>query len=157
MNLVRSLKFGIIGLVVLTVVLLVLSLHTLITGLSGAISDDTFGLKLDKNNSTGDWLLTLDANPRNNAFIDMRLFVEIQITAFDGEYIAGNSTLVYISPGSRSPFSLIIVIPRDYVDKYKLDGEQGAPVWFEMKFGIRTLGDLVGFTQTMRISGEPPI
>ena len=153
-NVVKALRFCIIGLVLLTIVLFTVSLYTLFTGLLGAVSGDTFGLKLNKNTPTGDWELTFEANPRNNGVLGVRLFIHLGIRNSSGEYIAVNSTSVYIAPGGQSPFSLTLTIPYEVVQKYSLAGEQGARVVFEMMFGIRTLGDLVGFTQIMRIAGE---
>ncbi len=150
---VKALRFCVIGLVLLTIVLFILSLYTLFSGLVGAISGDTLGLELNKNTPTGDWELTLEANPRNNGVLGLRLFINLGILNSSGEYIVVNSTSVYIAPGGQSPFSLTLTIPYEVVQKY-LEGEQGAPVVFEMMFGIRTLGDLVGFTQIMRIVGE---
>jgi len=152
-NVVKALRFCIIGLVLLTIVLFTVSLYTLFTGLLGAIS--TFGPpQLNKNTPTGDWELTFEANPRNNGVLGVRLFIHLGIRNSSGEYIAVNSTSVYIAPGGQSPFSLTLTIPYEVVQKYSLAGEQGARVVFEMMFGIRTLGDLVGFTQIMRIAGE---
>ena len=151
---VKALRFCIIGLVLLTIVLFVLGLYSLFSGLVGAVSGDTFGLKLNKNDPPGDWSLTLNANPRNNGVLGVRLSIHLGILNSSGEYIAANSTSVYIAPGGQSPFSLILTIPYEYVQQYNLTGEQGAPVVFEMVFGIRTLADLVGFTQTMKIAGE---
>ncbi len=151
---IRALKFSIIGLILLTVVLFALSMYTLFIGLIGAVSGDTFGLELDKNGLAGDWILTFNADPRNNGVLDMSLFIQLGITNSSGEYIAVNSTSVYMAPGGQSPVSLILTIPYEEVQKHNLDGEQGADVVFEMMFGIRTLAGLVGFTQTMRIPGD---
>lgn len=151
---VKALKFCIIGLVLLTIILFVLGVHTLFTGLMGAISGNTFHLKLNKNDPPNDWSLTFDASPRNNGFLGISLFIRIGILNSTGQYIAVNSTSVYVAPGGQSPFSLVLTIPYEEVQKYNFTEEQGAPVVFEMMFGIRTLGDLVGFTQTMRIPGE---
>jgi len=157
MNALKTLRYSIIGLVVLTIVLFALSLSTLITALSSAVSGGAFSLNLNTYNSTRDWTLTLDANPKNNAFLDVRLYMEIAVTTLDGKYIVRNSTSVHIPAGGRAPFSLVLTIPLEEVRRYNITLGQGAPVWFEMKFGIRTLGDLVGFEQTMRISGEPRV
>jgi len=149
-NVVKALRFCIIGLVLLTVILFILSLYTLFTGLVGAIS--TFGPpKLNTNTPTGDWKLTFEANPRNNGVLGVRLFIHLGILNSTGQYIAVNSTSVYIAPGGQNPFSLTLTIPYEVAQKLT---EQGARVVFEMMFGIRTLGDLVGFTQIMRIAGE---
>ncbi|HLE74741.1 MAG TPA: hypothetical protein VI864_01675 [Candidatus Bathyarchaeia archaeon] len=151
---IRILKFFIIGLVLLTIVLFGLGVYTLFSGLMGAVSSDTFGLDLDQSAPSGDWVLRLNASPRNNGILEERLFLSIGLLDANGEYIAVNSTSVNIAPGAQSPFSLTLTIPYATVQRYNLNATQGADVVFELLFGIRTLGDLVGFQQTMRIAGN---
>jgi hypothetical protein len=150
----RMLKFCIIGLVLLTIVLFALGLYTLFTGLLGAISSGTFGLNLDKNAPSGDWVLTLNATPRNNGILGERLFLSVGLLDANGAYIIVNSTSVNIASGTQSPFSLTLTIPYETVQRYNLNASEGADVVFELLFGIHTLGDLVGFQQTMRIAGN---
>ncbi|MCJ7635479.1 hypothetical protein MUP77_24205, partial [Candidatus Bathyarchaeota archaeon] len=69
----------------------------------------------------------------------------------DGRNIAANSTSVALAPGDQKTFSLALTIPYDQVQIYNLNSTQAQAV-FELNFGIRTLGDLVGFTQTLRIN-----
>ena len=156
-KIIKALKFCIIGLILFTIILFALSLYTLITGLAGAVSGGSFGIELDEDTPNGDWLITLDASPRNNGILGVRLFINLGILNSSGTYIAANSTSVYIAAGGQGPFSLVLTIPYEIVQQYNFTLEQGAPVVFELMFGISTLGDLVGFTQVMRISGEPRI
>jgi hypothetical protein len=152
-KLIRALKFCIIGIIIATIVLFALGVHTIFTGLMGAISSGTFGLKLNNEDPSGDWTLLLNANPANKGFLGERIYLSIGILDKDGKYIAVNSTSVGVAPGQQSPFSLTLTIPAQTVQKYQLNATQGADVRFELLFGIRTLGDLVGFQQTMRIAG----
>lgn len=155
-KIVRILRFSIIGLIVLTVLLFVLSLHTLFIGLSGAVSGGSFHLELDKNRAGGNWLLRFNGNPKNSGLIGTRMIIAIRILDLNGRYIAANSTSVALAPGEQKPFSLVLTIPFDEVQQYNLNATQ-TQVVFEMNFGIRTLGDLIGFTQILRItSGEMP-
>jgi len=149
----RTLRYTIIGLIMLTILLFALSIYTLFTGLSSAIQGDAFGLNLDIDETTGDWRLTLDARPGNNGILGVKLFIQLGILSLDGEYLAKNSTSVYIDPRGQTQLSLTLLIPSEDIQNY-LDEEEGI---FEMKFGISTLADLVGFMQTMRIRGEAPI
>jgi hypothetical protein len=154
---IKILRYCILGLVLLTIALFIISLYSLIIGLSSAISGgSTFGLNLNKDNPNGDWTLTLNANPRNNGVLNERVFLQLGILNSDGEYIASNSTSVYIEPRGQKSFSLVLTIPHDVVQEY-LESGQEVNVTFEMKFGISTLWDLVGFTQVMRIKGSPSI
>ena len=149
------LKFCVIGLVVLTIILLVLSLYTVINGLVGAISGDTFELELDKDNPGGDWILTFNGNPRNSGILGEKFSFSIGLLDANDKYIVVNSTAFSIAPGEKKPFTLTLTLPYETVQKYNLNETQTANVTFELLFGIRTLGDLVGFQQTMRIgAGE---
>lgn len=87
-----------------------MSAYTILTFLAGAISSDSFGLDLNKNEVTGDWTFTLNANPRNNGFLDMSLSFELTMLDIDEKVIATNSTSVYIRAGSNQPFSLGLTI-----------------------------------------------
>src|SRR3989337_3975057 len=152
---IRILKFCIIGLLVLTVVLFVLSLYSVINGLVGAISGDTFKLELDKDTPGGDWILRFDGNPRNSGILGEKFSVSIGLLDANDKYIVVNSTAFSIAPGEKKPFTLTLTLPYETVQKYNLNETQTADVTFELLFGIRTLGDLVGFQQTMRIgAGE---
>ena len=154
---IKILRYCILGLVLLTIALFIISLYSLIIGLSSAISGgSTFGLNLNKDNPNGDWTLTLNANPRNNGVLNERVFLQLGILNLDGEYIVSNSTSIYIEPGGQKSFSLVLTIPHDVVQEY-LEAGQEVNVTFEMKFGISTLWDLVGLTQIMRIKGSPSI
>lgn len=156
-SVIKALKYCIITLILLNIILFALGMYSLITGLMGAISEGTFGLELNQAEPPSDWSLVLHADPRNNGFLGERLFIQLGIINSTGQYIALNSTSVYIPPGGQSPFSLVLTIPYEEVQKYNITETGGAPVVFELVFGLRTLGELVGFTQTMRISGEPQI
>jgi hypothetical protein len=152
---IKWLRRCIIVLVVLTVILFVLGLYGLIRGLVDAVSGDSFGLELDKDDPSGDWTLTFNANPKNNGIMDVKLFIDLGIRNSSGTYIVRNSTSVYIPPGGQKSFSLVMTIPYAEVQRYNLtDEHMGADVTFEMTFGIRTMADLIGFTQTMRIAGD---
>ena len=153
---IRVLRYCNVGLVLLTIVLLAVSVYTLIFGLSGAISGSGFGLKLDKDGPNGDWILQFNGSPRNPGFIGTRLFIQIGVLDLSGQYIASNSTSVDIPPGQQRQFSVVLTMPYALVQKYGLNQTQGAQATFELIFGIRTLGELVGFTQTLRIQGSPP-
>jgi hypothetical protein len=130
-------------------------MYNLIIGLSSAISGGGIGgLNLNKDNPNGDWTFTLIANPRNNGILVERVFIQLGILNSDGQYIASNSTSVYIEPGGQKPFTVILTIPSEVVQEYLSSGQE-ANVTFEMKFSINTLWDLVGLNQVMRFKGSP--
>ena len=96
---IKVLKCCIIGVILLTVTLFALSVHTLITSLTGTVSEGTFGLNLDKNGLNGDWLLRFSGNPRNPGLMGTRTFIQIGLLDLTGQPIAMNSTSVNLSPG----------------------------------------------------------
>src|SRR3990170_9143380 len=110
-KIIRVLKFCVIGLLVLTIVLLVLSLYSVINGLVGAISGDTFKLDLDKDNPGGDWILRFNGNPHNSGILGEKLSFSIGLLDPSDHYITMNSTEVSIAPGERKPFALTLTIP----------------------------------------------
>jgi hypothetical protein len=155
---IKILRFCVIALIAVAVVLFALSLHTLIYGLIGAISDNALNLKLDKEAPGGDWLMILTGNPEDNGVLGERLSFSIGLRdANNNVYIVTNSTAITIAPGEQKPFSLTLTIPYETVQRYNLNETQNSNVDFELLFGIHTLGDLVGFQQTMIIpAGENP-
>lgn len=153
-KILRLLRYGVIGLVLLTIVLAVLTSFTLVRGLAGAVSGGGFGISLNRSAPPADWSLVLNATPGNDGILGVRLSVSLGILDSSGIYLARNSSSVYLSPGGRSPLSVVLVIPYELVERYGLDENLQADVVFEMILGIRTLLDVVGLTQTMRIAGD---
>jgi len=151
MNRIKALRLGIIGFEVLTIALCLLSIYTLFNALSTAISGGTMNLNLDRDESTGEWRLVLNGNPRNTGFLGVTLFFEVAVLDLSGQDIARNSTSVYVPAGGTNQFSLSLNIPPDVVPEGNLEEAEG---YFELKFAVKTLGDLVGFTNMLRIRGE---
>jgi len=88
-------------------------------------------------------------------YLGEKLSFSIGLRDANDKYIVVNSTAFSIAPGEKKPFTLTLTLPYETVQKYNLNETQTANVTFELLFGIRTLGDLVGFQQTMRIgAGE---
>jgi hypothetical protein len=152
-KIIRVLKFSIIGLVLTTVILFALSMQTILSGILGAISGDSFKLELNNEDPTADWVITFKANQVNNGLLSEKLSLGIGIVNPDGEYVAVNSTVVDIEPGQLKLFEFTLTIPSETVQLYNLTETQSQDVEMELFFGIRTLGDLVGFEQTMRVEG----
>jgi len=151
MNKIKALRLGIIGFEVLTIALCLLSVYTLFNALSTAISGGTMNLNLTRDESTGEWRFILNGSPRNTGFLGITLFFEVAVLDLDGLDIARNSTSVFIPAGGTNEFSLSLTIPPDVVPGGNLEEAEG---YFELRFAVRTLADLVGFTNTLRIGGE---
>jgi hypothetical protein len=101
-----------------------MSIHTLFAGLAGAISDDSLGLELDKDGPEGDWILKLNGNPTNTGLMGIRVTIGIKIHDLDEELIAANSTSIILSPGEQKPFNLVLIIPFDKIQQYRLNSTQ---------------------------------
>ena len=144
----KALRLSTRILILLAIIILGVSLYNLFTFLSSAISSETFGLNLSKNESTGDWLLSFSANPRNNGFLDVSLFLEITVLDPNDRIVATDSKYVYIKAGGSQSFSITLTIPAEFFPGGDLQNAKG---YFQMKMSIRTLGDLIGLTQIMKI------
>jgi len=153
MNRIKALRLGIIGFEVLTIALCVLSVYTLFNALSTAISGGTMDLNLNIDESTGEWRFVLNGNPRNTGFLGVTLFFEVAVLDLSGQDIARNSTSVYVPAGGANQFSLSLTIPPDVAPGGDLGEVEG---YFELRFAVRTLGDLVGFTNILKIRGQAP-
>ncbi len=150
MNKIRAFGLGIILLQLSSLAVVALSVHTVLTVLSGAISGETFSFNMNSDLSTGDLLFTLNANLRNSGYLDANLSFEFAVLNADEQYIGRNSTSVNIKAGSTTPFSLSLLIPAELTQGIILDQYEGS---LEVTFTVRTLGDLVGFTNILNIGG----
>ena len=127
-----------------------ISLHTIVTVSLAAISTETFNFTFNVDESTGDLFVILDGNFTNNAFLDVTLFFEVSVLNSDGQNITKDSTSMNINAGEKSPFFIKLLIPTEMAWSINLDENIGT---LELTFTVRTLGDLVGFTNKMVILG----
>ncbi len=150
MNKTKLLKITILLSQLFSLLFLGLSLHTLVTVSLAAISPETFNFTLNVDESTGDLFVILDGNLTNNASLDVTLFFEFAVLNSDGQNIAKNSTSLNINAGDTAPFSIKLLIPTEMAWGINLEKNIGT---LEITFTVRTLGDLVGFTNKMVITG----
>ena len=127
-----------------------LSLHTLVTFSVATISTETFNLTYNIDESSGDLFVLLDGNLKNTATLPVNLFFELAVLNSTEQYIVKNSTSLIINAGDTSPFSINLLIPKELAWSINLDNNIGT---LEITFNVRTLGDLVGFTNKMMITG----
>ena len=106
---------------------------------------------INKNESTGEWVISFNASPRNGGILPVNFFLEITLFDLSDNMIATNSSLVNIGAGNTQSFSFSLIIPSDFVQGDKLQGDEG---YMQMTMSIRTLGDLVGLTQIMKVGGD---
>ena len=145
----RALKLGAIILAVMTILILVVSLYNLFSFLGTVISGESFGLTLNKNESTGEWVLLFEASPRNDGILPVSLYLEIILFDLNDNMIATNSSFAYIEAGSSQSLSFSLIIPPDFVQE-EVQGDEG---YMQMTMSIKTFGDLVGLTQIMKVGG----
>ena len=150
MKIIKALGYCTITLLIITVAVLAVSLYTLLMVLSGALAEGTFNVDMGFDEASETFRLTMNGNPRNNGLLGVNLNFQVAIVTMEGEYVAQNSTRVYIAPGEQSTFSVNLIIPAESLEEYNLLEGQG---FMEIKFSIGTLEDLVSFTNTMRIGG----
>jgi hypothetical protein len=146
----RSLKLGAVILAVITLLVLAVSMYNLISFLGTVMSGDSLGLDLEKNESTGEWVMLFEASPRNDGILPVSFYLEITLFDLSDNKIATNSSLVTIGAGNTQSFSFSLVIPPDFVQGDDLQGDEG---YMQMTMSIMTLGDLVGLTQIMKVGG----
>ena len=136
--------------IILTVAIFVVSFYNLFTFLGNIVTGETFSLNFIEDELSGDLLLSLDANPRNDGFLDISLSIELTVFDLNDHIIAEDSTSFNINAGSSHPLSLSLAIPAGTVGNGGLQGDEG---YMHMKLTVRTLADLVGFTNIMKIGG----
>jgi len=118
--------------------------------LSGALSEGTLNADMEFDEASGTFYLTMTGNPRNNGLLGVNINFQVAILTLEGEYVAQNSTKVYIAPGGQDAFSVSLTVPAEVLIEHNMLEGQG---FMEIKFGVSTLGDLVSFTNTMRVGG----
>jgi hypothetical protein len=150
LNKIKLLKVTIILSQLFSLLFIGLSLHTLVTVSLATISPETFNFIVNVDESTGDLFVGLDGNLTNDAFLAVNLFFEVAVLNSDGQSIVKNSTSLNINAGNMSPFSINLRVPTEMA--WNIDLEQNIGT-LELTFTMRTLGDLVGFTDKMVITG----
>jgi len=118
--------------------------------LGNIVTGETFNLNIIEDESSGDLLLSLEANPRNNGFLDISISIELKIIDLNDHVIAEDSTSFNINAGSSHPLSLSLAIPASMVGDGGLQGDEG---YMQMRLTVETLADLVGFTNVMKVGG----
>ena len=136
--------------IILTIVIFAVSFYSLFSFLGNIVSGEAFNLNMIEDVLNGDFLLSLEANPQNNGFLDISVSIELKIIDLYDRVIAEDSTSCIINAGSSHPLSLSLAIPASMVGKGGLQGDEG---YMQMRLTVRTLSDLVGFTNVMRVGG----
>ncbi|MBS7631665.1 hypothetical protein KEJ47_08905 [Candidatus Bathyarchaeota archaeon] len=133
---------------VASIAIFALSLHSIIGTLTGIQSEEAMKISAEIDENTGDLKFLLEAKPRNQGFLGVNLLVDIAIYDAHENLLSRNSTSANIDPGESQHFSLTLIIPRENLPR---DPQQEMKGSFEITFDIKTLGDLVGFRNTLKI------
>lgn len=131
-----------------SIAIFALSLHSIIGTLARIQSEEAMKISAEMDENTGDLKFLLEANPRNQGFLGVNLLVDIAIYDTHDNLLSMNSTSVYVDPGGNQHFSLTLTIPRENLPR---DPQQEMKGSFEINFDIKTLGDLIGFRNTLKI------
>lgn len=148
MKAVRAFRFGVLAFQILTLIVLGLTLQTVFSLLSNALAGNTFNLKMNVDQSTGDRRLVLNAKPSNGGFLGVSMYLELGVLNENGEYVTRNSTSAYIASGEQRSLTLDLLITKEEAMKYNLTEGSGL---LEISINIRTFADLVGFQNTMKM------
>ncbi len=103
MEIKRNLKIAYKVLIIATIIIFVAGTYNIITFV-GAISGSDLSPNLIRDETTGNWKLIFNGNPKNKGFLDVGLSFEISILNEDGRVVANNSTyvVVLLALGSRN-------------------------------------------------------
>ena len=143
----KELGIGIIVLQLVGYVLFGLSYYTLFTVMSTTLSGDALMFTSSEDESTGEMTLKVEGDLRNDGFLGADVSLEVRILNSNEEYVASNSTSVYLNRGARHPISITLLIPAEETRRWSSEEDKG---FFEFTLGIRTLWDLVGFRNTSK-------
>lgn len=113
------------------------------------------GINVDTTVEEATWtsVMSLEVSPRNGGYIGADLTFELGVLDDEENYISRNMTSVHLDAGEQKHLTLSICIPETKIREMEIEGREG---FFEITLSIRTLNDLVGFSNTFRMRGGGP-
>lgn len=127
----------------------VVSVHTIFAVMRSVVPNGGQVIPVEIDENTGIAKLTFTMSPGNGGFIGASLSVQVGIVAPGDQYLAMNSTKLYLNPGSRKSLEMTLKVPVERFNEYAA----GSGTSLEVQTGVRTLQDLVGFSTTIRAKG----
>jgi hypothetical protein len=127
----------------------VVSVHTIFAVMRSVMPNGGQVIPVEIDENTGMAKLTFTMSPGNGGFIGASLSVQVGIVAPGDQYLAMNSTKLYLNPGSRKSLEMTLKVPVERFNEYAA----GSGTSLEVQTGVRTLQDLVGFSTTIRAKG----
>jgi len=134
---------------VAAIVAFVVSVHTIYMVMRSTAPGGGQEIPVGIDQNTGTAKLTFTMSPANGGLIGASLSVQVGILAPDGQYVAMNSTRLYLDPGSSRSLGMTLKVPIEAINKYYTDGGTS----LEVQMGVRTLQDLVGFSTIIHSEG----
>lgn len=148
MKAVKAFGIVVVAIQLVGFALFVLSFYTLYTVMSTALSGDALMFTSSEDESTGELTLKIEGDLRNDGYIGADLVVEVGVLDIDEEYVGTNSTTLCLDRGERRRITLTLLIPAEEVQRWRSEKDHG---FLEFAFRARTLWDLVGFSNTLKI------
>jgi len=146
----NKIKNGIRLFQISTIVLILLSTHTVITVISSFISEGNVEF-VQEEDREGNLRLDLSARSTNMGFIPAKLGIEITLFSYDNEMITSNSTLLILDGRADDELEMSLFVPEYIADKYDLKDGKGVLV---VELNISTLWELFKITNILKVVGE---
>lgn len=127
-----------------------LSLHTLASVLTTTLSQQNMEMEMTIDEATGTGQLQLNIVAGNQGLLPADLTLEVSVIDPDGVRYASDSSVAHLESGAEEPLSLTLHIPSSEVEKMMTEGRGGD---LEIVVTLRTLYNLAGFTNTLRVEG----
>ncbi len=153
MKAVRALGVLVIAVQLVSFVAFALSFSTVFAVVKNISSPDVVSLEMVTDESTGSGELRLEAGPRNGGYLGVELTLDLSVLDEDDNYIGRNSTSVRLDAGERKTVTLCLHIPADVMLEMTNGGKKS---FLEITLRMRTLFNLVGVSNTLRVEGGGP-
>ena len=108
-----------------------------------------FDMTLDE--ATGVGTLSVELAPSNPSYLEAEFTFELSLLDSDNETVASGSDSVRMPPGSSGTLSLELEVSRADIERIATEGSS-----LEVTLSLRTLYDLVGFSDTLTLEGGVP-
>ncbi|NQT08282.1 hypothetical protein HQ586_04325 [Candidatus Bathyarchaeota archaeon] len=124
-----------------------LSLHTMAGVVMGTISGGEMGIEMNVDELGGPGSMELNLSPQNPGFLEATATFEIMILDDLGTPLGTDYETVILKPGDSQPVNLRLEISASDIMRIV----EGMETSFEVTISLRTLYDLVGITNTIKL------
>lgn len=127
-----------------------LSLYTVSTVLANTLSGGGMSFEITQDPATGGGVMQVELRPSNPSYLDADLSLEVNLLDSGGDSIAGDSATAHLAAGASETLSLELQVSPSDMERIAQGGMEPS---LEITVGLRTLYDLVGVTNTIRMQG----